>query len=735
MWLLATNEEDVEWYQNQLPDILKNAVGEATIPLVVMRPRIPNITLIERLKRYMVLKGFNARERTEADPAWLNDSLNQAQKDLSDAINIYRTSECTPEVPACFRAMLDSVRAKDLVGILRAVFPMAYPSAAKAWIDYYKLEQPALVTAVGQICSKLSLDGKIDQTFLDGKSVASIIVLRYLIESWQITERTGRAKPPPNDSPMFPSWDALERSFPEGQPSTNVGRVLEVLLNSPFGLDWNVLSLVFVMWLSYRGHDLEKTGDSIPWGTLAKPLKPRELLETWSNISIRRRVDPTEDVRKLLEDIRSASPRSQLDARAQQRTLQDYMLMERLDSSLRGNVDDALKRLNEAIEHAVEYDHQAKQLLADSQKNRLDSMLSCLAKVQKLPILSSVKAELPAPNQIREEIRKRIGDFTDNLCANLSHLKQLGDYVQNVGQLNQASDLLNRAGLDTETQKIKSAIDVLEKYKKQLEEKFLQAEQRINQESIVKAMSVSDSISQLRDNISRLNEMDPLTDVEQLLTAKRNDLVQELTRLTDFANSFSDSLDQSIDHNTASKLRDEAMRLQNRYDESETKQIIESGVFRCDSLLTFFNDLERFKNRKCASPEEFGEAVRGVQSKIDEASKHLSALQKKVAESIIQTLNNDLANQRQQAIQLLENLEHKRESEAAIKLQRDLERVNWSFLPPEAEKSLQELKNRIQSRIDGDESQQVELHFRKIRDKKLRQKCLDGLQLLIEEDL
>ena len=88
-----------------------------------------------------------------------------------------------------------------------------------------------------------------------------------------------------------------------------------------------------------------------------------------------------------------------------------------------------------------------------------------------------------------------------------------------------------------------------------------------------------------------------------------------------------------------------------------------------------------------------------------------------------------------QSQQQLENLEHELEDEAASKLQRDLENTNWGFLPPEAEQSLQNLTNRIQSRIDGDESQQVELHFRKIRDKKLRQKCLDELQLLIEEDL
>ncbi|MDK1030277.1 MAG: hypothetical protein QGD96_13265, partial [Anaerolineae bacterium] len=95
---------------------------------------------------------------------------------------------------------------------------------------------------------------------------------------------------------------------------------------------------------------------------------------------------------------------------------------------------------------------------------------------------------------------------------------------------------------------------------------------------------------------------------------------------------------------------------------------------------------------------------------------------------------NNLTDQRQQAKQHLEHLELSLEAEAASKIQRDLEKANWSFLPPEAEHSLQNLKNHIQSRIDGDESQQVELHFRKIRDKKLRQKCLDGLQQIIEEN-
>ncbi len=733
MWLIANNEEDVEWYRNQLPDLLNNAVGEARVPLIMMRPKAPNTTLIERLKRYIVLQGFTPHERTEAGPAWLNDSFIMAQKNLTDALASYQASDCIAEVPTCFKAGLDSIHANDLNQILRGVFQMAYPSVAP-WFDQYRVETTHLVTAVSQICSKLSLDGKIDGAFLGGKPVAFSIVHRYLIEMWQIMNKTGRPKPPPDNSPIFPSWDAIEKHFPEGGSSANVGQVLEVLLNSPFGLDWNVLSIVLITWLSYRRYDLEKIGDSIPWEQASRPLKPRELLEKWSTMSIRHRVDPTEDIRRLLEDIRSANPRSQSDARAQQRNLEEF-IMGRTDPNLKENATDALNRLKEATENAVEYDNQATQIIADSQKNNLNEMLSCLAKVQKLPIISSVKAESPAPNHIREGIRQRIGGFTDNLCVNLSRLKQLSDYVQNVGQLKQASNQLEKAGLDTETQKIRDAIGVLEKNKKQLEGEFRLAEQRIHQESIIKTMSVGDSISQLRDNISKLTEMNPSTEVEQLLTAKRNDMVQELTRLTDFANSFSSSLDQSVDQNVTSKLRDEVIRVQNRYDDSEIKQKIETGILRCDSLLTFFNDLEIFKNVRYVSPEEFDEAIRGVQIKIDEASKHLSALQKKIAESIIQTLYNGLAHQRQQAKQLLDDLKHKLENEIISKLQQEFEGINWSFLPPEEEQSLQDLKNSLQSRIDGDESQQVELHFRKIRDKKLRQKCLEGLQLLIEEDL
>ncbi len=199
------------------------------------------------------------------------------------------------------------------------------------------------------------------------------------------------------------------------------------------------------------------------------------------------------------------------------------------------------------------------------------------------------------------------------------------------------------AGLDSAVQKIRNAIKVLEQDKKQLEERFLQDEKRLRQESVINAISLSGSITQLRDNVTTLSEMNPVDEVELLLTEKRNAVAQELTRLTMFANSFSDSLDKAVDHKTASQLRDEAIRLQNRYDDSEIKQLIEAGIFRCDSLLKFFNDFEKFRNRIYVSPEEFGEAISGVKIGIDEASKHLSELQKQAAESIIQTLNNDLA--------------------------------------------------------------------------------------------
>ena len=188
-------------------------------------------------------------------------------------------------------------RAKKIFEEQEAASSTANAHGAKLRFDQQEIEQSDLVTAVSQVCSRLLKNGKIDMDFLCGKPLARAIVKQYLIDSWQVMDRFGRAARPGQGSPVYQGWETLDSHFPTGRPSRNAGQILDDLSNPPFRYDWNTLALLFTSWWSYNRYELDLTGD---WRPMSSQLNPRELLETAGKTSIRRYEEPTSEVSQLL---------------------------------------------------------------------------------------------------------------------------------------------------------------------------------------------------------------------------------------------------------------------------------------------------------------------------------------------------------------------------------------------------------------------------------------------------
>lgn len=704
VWLLAQDESDVDWYQSQVSQLIKDVNPEEStpLPLVLARPTIPNTELIERLKRYTALKQFSQTERTQAQEAWYKDALAQAKANLEKALVIHMKSNVQFEVSVQFKRRLDSIRAINIDSVMSEIFSLAYLHGVKQWFEQYKFESSAMRNAVSSVCTKIIQNGKIEQGDIDNKGPARDIVGRYLINLWHILDRNGRPIKAPPNSPIQKGWDLLEESFPTGNPSTNARAILEILLNPPYGYDWNELALLITIWWAFYRYDLEVTGDW-PICAIKSTLKPSEMIQKMAGSSIRRREDPAGEVRNIVEDVRSGKSCSRTEALKQIGTLEEFAKRDAIEPAFKGSIIEALDRLKAALNLVDEYDKQANLILNDISKDDLNTIISCLSRVKKLPALELVCSQMPNPEEIADKAHERINISVEQFCSKYNSLKQIEDYTNNLNQLRALEKILDKHQLTTGIGKINKSIEDLDNAKKELDEKLHQEGKRKEQELLVRALSIKDSVSELRQSLDKLNSLIPQKGIETLLAQKQEALSQELKRLEQFANSFSDELDKASDTKLVSKLRDKAIELRSRYDDTEMNAIVAYGIDRADRLIRIFNEVTQFKQNRSTKPEDFAQAVDGIKNIATSNLEYLSDLQKAAIENVVKGVEDDLVKQRLLARNKLDSLKDDLNggvSPKKINERLESEGITWAFLEDDNIAILRELRGEVQKRIE-----------------------------------
>ena len=736
VWLIAANDDDVEWYRANLAGLIAQSVGQENTPLVVMRPNKPSTEVIDRLKRYVALKSFTAHEKAEAEHEWYTDSLSQAELNLRAALGRYFENDCEPAVPAAFKAQLAAAGCRTLNAVLREIVRLAYPYGPRTWFDQYRLTKSRLAEAVSGVCSKLIQSGKIDSQFLRDKPIAHTIALRYLIDDWQCLGSDGRPRIPPQSSAVSWGWKALDDCFSLGRPSASARPVIEKLLNPPFGYDWNTLALLFVSWWSHHRYDIEIIGGSWQVGREGATQRPREFLEAVARSSLRRREDPTDDIRRLVRSIRAMEKRGMSQAENELRTLREFSVRDGIDTVLREQVRDAVKRLEEAVSVARDYDNQVNKIRLEGQPSELGDMLSALSQVRSLPAPSVVTPEMPAPEAIRDELLQRVEAHIDKLCLTCGSLTKLEDYALRVGYLRDALRRIEQAGLANLQQRLREGVQALEAARKELETRHIQEVERQRQESLIQSVASRGPMSELRRGLATLEAIEPATALRSLWERKRRDLEVELARLADMPRALARALDEAGELRAVNACRENALRGQTLLDEDEARDALGALLGRCEAIAAYFEHLEEARRKPRSRPEDYRNVQGEIRELVATNAQHLSAAQRAVAERVVAEIESSLAERRRAAAERLSRLERERDQgQEAMKIQRELESADWTLLPDEAGDRLRRLRSLVQEDIDKDEAQQVELHFVRIRDLQGRRRCLERLQQLIQESL
>jgi len=734
IWLAADRVEDIEWAEASLSQLLDAVLGKESWPVVVMVPPHPVPDLVDALMRVNALSLFRNSEILEVGQQQYDDVKQRDLEKLRTAWKDFETS-CTWFTASSFRAGIIARRPRSPESLLRALYDLAYAEGPREFYTQYKASQTALRSAVSLVVSHL-VDNSLDTPrLLEANKVASGLADQYLRDRWGAVTGSLLLKAPLRASQLFPGWAKLDEYFATGGGSRTTREALVVLLNPPYGYDFNTLSLLFATWLGQNRHDLEISdgGRRISVEALSDPnRKPRDFVAFLAQLSVARR-DRTEldrKVRQLLKEF-DQTTFSEADAQGAILSLSEFVSRDDSDPALVSEANRAIERLKSEVEHHIAYKEAVGKLIEAIRGEKQVSVLCRhLATVGKLPVVRRIEINTLTPEQVRTTVLGRIEEVTEQQCRQRQQLKDLTDYSLNRTYLVQTKQQLEKAGLSAPSRSIDAALAALDAQKSALEEK----EKDRQTLAILEAIDAKGSLVRLRDGARKISALTPITsDVKERAAQRVAQIQQEIARLQDFVGGLSRKIDAVTDRMKLHRCREEIVRHQVFFDGAKEAAAINEALARCMNLLSFFSSVEDGRTGSLRDPDDLQSRLAAIACGIEQYGSHISGQQKAWAEGAVAELQARAKDEEEHAVAWFKQCE--RDSEAGERIGEIHERLKKppAFLPEEWRDRLSAVNDEISARINKDQALSVEMQFRRIRDCQIRRECLQRLERIAAE--
>jgi hypothetical protein len=700
IWAIAQNEDDVAWYRKRIPELLQEVCQNNPIPIIVMRPTLPSTDLVDEIKRYLALKNFTSQEKSTVGADVYRSMLQQIEEELRRTMANFKDT-CTPEVPPAFRAQFNRSEPSNLTNVAVEIVRMAYPYSPKSWFTQYRQSQRRLSSAVVRVSDALRQNARIDPTTLQ-PGPETDMVNSYLTNAWRVLDASHRVVEPAPGTALRPAWDEIERYFAPGDPDKLAKPILEKLLNSPFGYDWNTLALLFSAWRGFHRFDLRVSGNSPSVGT---GLQPLAILQANAALQFSRRDVGAlrREIEEIVQRAMAGTPVPRTLALEMAQKLREFLAREDEDTAVRERVDEAYRRLEDGIERVRQYDEEAKRIRLEAEKPTLDRLIDCLDRIQRLPSITIVEHEQPPPQVLRNLVDRQINHRVVALCNQYAKLAQLVDYTSNLEKLTQVKRSLAKHGLTSFIPLVEEAVQKLDQARVDLEAKQKSESERQLQISMINGAPTRGPISTLRQALASLQDINPATAEIRAARDRKLELIQrEITRLEDVPASIATRLAEVASRRDVNALRGEASRAQALCDEGSAHSQIDALLERVNQIESFFAELEAIEHHGRQGPGDFDRDLERIQALLTDGAPFLSDSQRAVANRLATGIRDELNARQDRAVKQLARFRAELQAGASPgKLQGDLDRaeVDWTFLPDQSRSVLDKLRANIREAI------------------------------------
>lgn len=752
VWYLARNEDDIAWFRSNMPGILDNAfISDSPIPIVCVAPREPHPEVIEAFQRMRALKQLTRADQQKVGQELYNSELEHAVAALTDSLprmqdNVARAYDVTRQtgeliVPLAYRAPINALPGLSIHGVLSECYKLAYRFSPPEFFNQYQVTNAKLRNAVKTVAVQLLRGaGPNLRDNASSEPVARDLCEKLLSAKWRLLTSDYRLQKP-TDSRVQRAWLFLDQTFEPSKGEVRIRDGLIPLFNTPYGYDFNTVTLLFCAWFGANAHDLRLTvaGQNAPASRLAQWLNsPQEFVRrsiVTHNPALARR-EPggaTREIRMLVDRIMTTPEASVTheDAEQMQIKLSEYIADERNDRGMHDSARNAAERLRAARVVAQQYEKQVRSISQTiNTESNIERLLNARNSINELPRLGIVSTTAAQPMTLQEQLARRLRSTVEASCQRYevisnrtqlelhrTHLDQLRTQLQHHGQ----SEFLPRANL---------AMDNLARQAERLELDEREDSIRIRIQALDERARLR-TLYESRDWLEAIFSHSQQTlDMRDKRLATINSKIADLERrIVDLQTSLSE-----IDSKEAlDAWRRRSDRTEREYQDTPYQDQLAQLQLQAEPLQAYFAEIGGIASLQLVNPQE---AATAKQQLADLEQRYGGVVGAKAIAMIAETrkiIQHREHKRKEAAMAILAQLEATYRARASlIEVKSKLESVP-SFLPNEGIVRWQTLNAKVQNQLDRDQVTQIEMRFRQIMDVSQRVECINRLQSIMNE--
>jgi hypothetical protein len=751
IWIWASSGDELEWLRTNLASIVDRAFDDDTpVPVICMLPTSPLPELVTMYQRLRALRTIGLDEQQRVGQKVYDEELAAAKLGIVQTIQQLRGEESViadiprPNdlscVPRAYRSRVANLSKPTIRKVLDQTYRDAYRNAPPGFFRQYKLNTAKLKNAT-KLVAGLLLENSPEtlRTGIRTDNVAADLCSKFLEKEWGILTADYRIQQPTSQS-VARTWATLDAAFPPGCQETPVKDVLVSLLNPPNGYDHNTATLLFCAWFGYNRQDLQMSlnGTLANRTALARSLStsPKDFI---NELCIQRPLSlARRDIGQIVKDIRILLDRirrekfTQDEARQAKATLEEFAKDGRNNSEIRELAENGATTLSVGLEAAEEYDRQVTKIQIALTSADLRSLTGLLGQILKLPDSTLVMPTKASPADVRGEVISRLTSVVEMDCGKYEKLEQLRSFDNNIAQLGQRREIVEKVGVATLVQRFDTAIKLVNAKAEQL--KIREQEEALRIE--INSFDVGAPLTKLLAAQQRLEEISGLSEETMRLRNIRLQAVRnEIDTLERKAKGWSNEIDAITDLATLQRMHREFLQVINRYNGSQYSSTIaqvDQRISTIQSYLLDFGMIQNNVNGNIRTPADIAEGIQQMTELREKYRAMLSELQLKKLDEAIQEVESVSREKARKAIVWLgERRTEYETNKNVVYLQRQLE-TPPAFLPEDASAQLSLLRYEVQRKIDTDIVSSIEQKFRSIASVEQRKQCLQRLQNLLD---
>ena len=747
-WLLARNQDDIEWFREQAAQQLDEAFpGQSPLPGVAIIPAQPAPELLEAWQRLRGLESFSGDERKEVGLELYSTRMQQTKAYVLEELQrlkIGKKFERLPRpghaylVPLAYRSAIRALSAEPTLSqVLENEYRLAYQAAPPEFFIHYKLNSTNLKSAVRQVANLLRQNGSLtSQQF--PKGIARDLSEKLLRDKWFLLTTSGHIREP-GDAHLGRAWEFLDKSFVAGK-ETPVRQALVPLFNSPFGFDYNTATLLFCAWYGFHLHDLQLTanGRRVSGESLDEWLSkdPKDFIGRicHTNHAALQRRDRAQIDLEANEHIKQAGQEmSQAEAEEVLAWLVEYGRDKNSDQRLQAQAAQAVVRLQSALEAAQEYDRAAREIadFVETGQRNLTTLIGLQGRISNLPAIDNVRHTAATAETLRQDWLESVEAAVNQHCLELEDLTSTTQVELHRQRLQNIKDQLNRANLTgVVIGRVDRALGVIDTRADELRT----MEQEGGVQTTIRAMERSASLQVLYGFRSQLRQMKGFSDqTMHLRDEKLKGIEEEIAHLEKMGQELSEAVDRLDSIETVREWNSSCLRVQRRYVGTPYYEALGAAESRAQELQAFFQELHAIQTMPFKTSQDAGQKMSRLARLQEQVAGQLSPVQQALITDVDRDFKRRVNSRISEADRWLMTLEQEWQKGASpVTIMPKLGQPP-SFLKPEARSKLEKLAKDVQQKLDEDAIATIEMKFREITDAGRRKRCLARLSQVEEE--